>query len=80
MKNLWKSEALICSWKLRHMLGDSSFYVHPREASKLYLDNAQITQTTTWAQTYMKGGREASTENQTDLFGLGESSYLNTAI
>lgn len=81
MKNLWKPEALVCSRKPQHMLGDSSFYERPREASKLYLENAQITQTTTRAQTYMKGEREAYTENQTDS-GLGEkqSSYLKTAI
>lgn len=82
MKNLWKSEALVCSWKLRHTLSDSSFYGHPREESKVYLENTKITQTTTRAQAYMKGGREASAENQTDPFGLGEkqSSYLKTAI
>lgn len=76
MKNLWKPEAFVCSWKLRHMLGDSSFY---GAASKLHL---RYRETTTQAQMYMKGGREASTENQTDPFGLGEkqSSYLKTAI
>lgn len=37
---------------------------------------------TTQAHLYMKGGREASTEYQTDPFGLGkkQSSYLKTAI